>query len=110
VEVEARTGSGGIDASGIAGSLRASTGSGGIKVGGNPKGNWSIEASSGSISLVMSPDAAFDLHARTASGGIHFERALDFDGSLSQKEARGKFRGGGNLVDVRTGSGGITIQ
>ena len=110
MDVEAHTGSGSIDISGISGSLRASTGSGSIKAGGNPMGNWSLHTSSGSVALDVPPDAAFDLNARTASGRINFEKALDFDGALSRKEARGKFRGGGNLVEVRTGSGSIELR
>ena len=110
MDAEAHTGSGSIEVDGVAGSLRASTGSGSIKAGGNPAGNWSINTSSGSVSLEMSPSAAFDLHARTASGRIGVGPPVEVQGEVGRNELRGKVRGGGSLVEVRTSSGSISVQ
>jgi hypothetical protein len=109
-DVEARTGSGSIRASGVAGSLRADTGSGGITASGNPMGEWKLSTSSGSVMLRLDPEAAFDLDAHASSGTVSVHLPIDINGIATRHEVRGKVRGGGNLVDVRAGSGGITIQ
>jgi DUF4097 and DUF4098 domain-containing protein YvlB len=105
-DVEARTGAGGIEVFGVFGSLRASTGSGGIRASGNPIGDWDIGTFSGSVTLEMASEAAFDLHASTGSGRIGVERPLEVEGTPGRNE----LRGGGSLVVVRTRSGGITIR
>jgi DUF4097 and DUF4098 domain-containing protein YvlB len=109
-DVEARTGSGGIDVSGVFGSLRAMTGSGSIRASGNPMGSWSVQTSSGNVSIEMTPAAAFDLYARTGSGRINTDLSVEVKGSMGRNELRGKVRGGGNLVEVRTSSGSISIR
>ena len=109
-DVEARTGSGGIEASGVFGSLRASTGSGSIRAGGNPVRDWDISTSSGSVTIDLAPDSAFDLHARTSSGRIRVDPPVEVQGIVGRNELRGKVRGGGSLVEVRTSSGGIAIH
>jgi hypothetical protein len=110
LDVEARTGSGGIEVAGVAGSLQASTGSGSIKAGGNPIGDWRLHTSSGSVSIEVSPDAAFDLYARTASGRINVDQTVEVKGGIGRNELRGKVRGGGRLVEVRTSSGSISVR
>jgi hypothetical protein len=109
-EVEAHTGSGGIEISGVSGSLRASTGSGSIRAGGNPAGDWNISTSSGNVTIEMVPDASFDLNARTGSGRISVDHAVEVQGTVKRNELRGRVRGGGNLVEVRTSSGSIAIR
>jgi DUF4097 and DUF4098 domain-containing protein YvlB len=80
------------------------TGSGSIRASGNPIGNWSVQTSSGSVSIEMTPNAAFDLYAHTGSGRIDTNLSVEVKGSMSRNELRGKVRGGGNLVEVRTSS------
>jgi DUF4097 and DUF4098 domain-containing protein YvlB len=109
-DVEAQTGSGGIELSGVFGSLRARTGSGGIRASGNPVRDWDIHAASGSVTLELAQDAAFDLHANTGSGSISVGPPVEVQGTVGRKDLRGKVRGGGSLVEVRTGSGSITIH
>jgi DUF4097 and DUF4098 domain-containing protein YvlB len=109
-EVEASTGSGSIEISGVDGPLRAESGSGGISVSGNPSGDWKIHASSGGVTLHLSRDAAFDLYAHASSGRITVDHPLSVTGTINRHEMRGKVRGGGSLIEVRTSSGGITIQ
>lgn len=109
-DVDLHTGSGRIEVSGVNGSLRAVTGSGGITASGTPGADWELDASSGSVTLHLPPTASFDLIARSSSGRITVNHPVTVTGSLGRHEMRGKVRGGGPMIDVHTGSGGITIQ
>jgi DUF4097 and DUF4098 domain-containing protein YvlB len=107
--VHVETGSGGIELRGIRGSLDARAGSGGIRAEGEPTGGWMVHSGSGSIHLRLPSDAAFDLNAHTSSGSIQLEHPVTVQGTLGQKEIRGKVRGGGVPLEVETGSGNIEI-
>jgi DUF4097 and DUF4098 domain-containing protein YvlB len=109
-DVEVQTGSGSLNLSGIRGALRAETGSGSITAGGEPTGEWRIDAASGGITLRLTPDSAFDLDARTSSGRITVDHPVTVTGTVHPKELRGRVRGGGVLLGVRTSSGDIRIQ
>ncbi len=76
-------------------------------------------AGSGGITVRLSSEAAFDLYARTSSGSISTDHPLTVQGTIKRRELRGKVqrrelrgkvRGGGYLVDMRTGSGSIHIE
>jgi DUF4097 and DUF4098 domain-containing protein YvlB len=109
-EVEASTGSGSIEINGVNGPLHAESHSGGISVTGNPSGDWKLNASSGSVALTLTANPAFDLYAHSSSGRISVDHPVTVSGTISKHEMRGKVRGGGHLIDVRTNSGGITIR
>jgi len=109
-DVELGTGSGSIRVGGLKGSLKAHTGSGTIIVQGELAGEWNLEAGSGSVSVRLPAQAAFDLDARADSGSISLNHPLTVQGIVRKEELRGKVRGGGPLVYVRSGSGRITIE
>ena len=109
-DVDVSTGSGSIGVMGVNGALRARSGSGGITADGNPGGAWEIHTSSGSVSLRIGADAAFDLNAHCGSGSIRVDHPVTMTGTAGKHDLRGTVRGGGPLVDVRTSSGGITIR
>jgi DUF4097 and DUF4098 domain-containing protein YvlB len=109
-DVEVHTGSGSIEVSGVNGSLRAVSGSGGIRASGIPAGDWSVEASSGSVTLHVGANAAFELNAHASSGRITVDHPITVTGTASKRDMRGTVLGGGRLIQVRTGSGSITIQ
>jgi hypothetical protein len=109
-EVEISTGSGSIEITGVNGPLHAKSGSGGISVTGNPSGDWELDASSGGLTLTLTSDAAFDLYAHSSSGRISVDHPVTVTGTISKHEMRGKVRGGGHLIDVRSSSGSITIR
>ena len=90
--------------------MRAHTGSGGITAQGEPSGEWNIQASSGSVSVQLPANAAFDLDARADSGSISINHPLTIQGVVRKEELHGKVRGGGPLVYVRSGSGRIEIN
>jgi DUF4097 and DUF4098 domain-containing protein YvlB len=109
-DAEVVTGSGSIEVSGIDGSLHAKTGSGGIRISGNPSGDWDVDASSGSVTLSLDDKSAFDLVAHSSSGKITVDHPVEVTGASGKHDLRGKVRGGGRLVDIRTHSGGIVIR
>ncbi|HUK87409.1 MAG TPA: DUF4097 family beta strand repeat-containing protein [Terriglobales bacterium] len=109
-DVEAETGSGHMELHNVRGALHAETGSGGINVDGRPTGDWRLEAGSGGISVRLPADAAFDFRAHTGSGGITIDLPLTIQGTVSKSDLQGKVRGGGYLLEVRTGSGHIEVR
>ena len=109
-DVKLSTGSGDVSASGVRGALHVETGSGDIRVEGTQTADWKLEAGSGAISVRLPSDAAFDFYAHTGSGRIDTEHPITMTGSLGRHELRGKVRGGGPLLQARTGSGNISIQ
>ena len=109
-DVEVHTGSGSIEVSGVNGSLRAVSGSGGIRASGTPAGDWSVEASSGSVTLHVGANTAFELNEHASSGRITVDHPITVTGTASKRDMRGTVLGGGRLIQVRTGSGSITIR
>ncbi len=109
-DVQISSGSGSLEASGIKGSLDAHTGSGHITAGGEPSGEWKIETGNGGITVHLGSNASFDLQAHTSSGHITLNHPLTLQGTVSQKDMRGKVRNGGPLLNLRTGSGNITVN
>jgi Uncharacterized conserved protein len=107
--VRAETGSGSIELKGVRGSLDAKTGSGGIEADGDPTGAWMVHTGSGEVRLRFPSDAAFDLDAETSSGSVSVNHPITVSGSIGKKEVRGKVRGGGVPVEIRTGSGSVEI-
>ena len=109
-DVKLSTGSGNVVASSVRGELKVSTGSGDIRVEGTQTGEWKLEAGSGTINVLLPADAAFDFYARTGSGHIDTQHPITMTGSPDRHELRGKVRGGGPMLQARTGSGNINIQ
>ncbi len=109
-DVRVETGSGSMDLDNVRGGLRAEAGSGSIKAAGEATASWYVQTGSGSIDLRLPPQAGFELYAHTGSGRISTERQITMQGSLNRHELRGKVGNGGPSLEVRTGSGNITIQ
>ncbi len=105
-----QTGSGNLDLEGVHGSLQATTGSGSIRVAGNPSGAWTLHTGSGSVELRVAPEASFNLHAHTGSGGIAVREPLTLQGEIKRQDVTGKVGGGGVPVNVESGSGSIEID
>ncbi len=104
------SGSGTIEASGVRGALGAETGSGRIAVTGTPLGEWSVETGSGGVTLRLDSDVGCTLDLKANSGSVNVRPSLTETNIVSRKEVRGKIRGGGPLVRVRSGSGNITLE
>ncbi len=110
-DIKAKTGSGGIKIQGLNGTLTARSGSGDIQAEGHLTGPAMLGSGSGSIRLRLTPDAHFNLEASTGSGDIHvgFPNAPQQNDS-SRHHLTGPVNGGGAPLEVRTGSGDVTID
>ena len=109
-KVDAHTGSGSIEGSAIRGPINAHTGSGSVRLEQTAAGPLEAHTGSGGVNVRLPADAAFDLYAHTGSGRVYVDHPITVHGSLGGHEIQGKVKGGGALVDVRTGSGSVRIE
>jgi DUF4097 and DUF4098 domain-containing protein YvlB len=109
-KVDAHTGSGSIKGSGIRGPISANTGSGSLRLEQTAAGPLEAHTGSGGVNVRLPPDAAFDLYAHTGSGHVYVDHPITVQGTVGGHEIQGKVKGGGALVDVRTGSGSVRIE
>jgi len=113
-DVDLHTGSGNINVRGIQGGFRGEAGSGDITAEGTQSGAWEIRTGSGNVRLHLPANAAFDADISTSSGSIEVNSPIEMtvQGHVQEarKQIRGKVRGGGPLLSVRTGSGDVEIQ
>lgn len=109
-DVDVQSGSGSIRIAGIRGGLRAEASSGSIRVEGELMGDWHLDGNSGRIIVDLPDDAAFELDARTRSGGIDLDHPVTVQGRISKNELRGTVRGGGHLLEIDSGSGSVRIR
>ncbi len=113
-DVDLRTGSGNITVHGIQGGFHGEAGSGDITAEGSQSGAWEIHTGSGNVHVRLPGNAAFDADISTSSGTVDVNSPIEMtvQGRVqeSRKNIRGKVRGGGPLLSVRTGSGDVHIQ
>ena len=113
-DVDMHTGSGNITARGVQGGFHGETGSGDVTAEGVPTGSWEIHTGSGNVHVRLPANAAFDADISTSSGTIDVGSPVEMtvQGRVDDRhrDIRGKVRGGGPLLRVRTGSGDIHIQ
>jgi hypothetical protein len=108
--LDAQTGSGNIRVSAVGGAVKAQTGSGDVEVAQISKADVDVQTGSGDVRLTLPTDAAFTLTARTGSGSIDTSHPLLVQGEVRRNRLQGTVRGGGNRVDITTGSGSIRIR
>ena len=110
-DVKIKTGSGDIRIHGLNGGLTARSVSGQIQADGRLTGAANLGSGSGDIKLHLTPDAHFNLEASTGSGDIHvnFPNAPQQNDN-SRHHLTGPVNGGGAPLEVRTGSGDVTID
>ena len=113
-DIDLHTGSGNITVRGIQGAVRVEAGSGDITAEGTQSGSWQIRTGSGNVNVRLPANSAFDAEITTSSGTIDIDSPVEMtvQGRVqeSRRSIRGKVRGGGSLLSVRTGSGDIRIQ
>jgi DUF4097 and DUF4098 domain-containing protein YvlB len=113
-DIDMHTGSGNITARGVQGGFHGETGSGDVTAEGVPTGSWEIHTGSGNVHVRLPASAAFDADISTSSGTIDVGSPVEMtvQGRVDDRhrDIRGKVRGGGPLLRVRTGSGDIHIQ
>lgn len=106
--VFARADSGGVVAQEVAGSVDVSTDSGGIRISQTKPAPIKARADSGGATIRLVAGAGYDIDAES-EGGLTVT-AMSSQTVLKRGEARGKIRGGGPMVDVRTDSGHVTVE
>ena len=113
-DIDLHTGSGGITARGVQGAFHAEAGSGDITAEGKQGGTWEIHTGSGTVHVRLPSNAAFDADISSSSGNVDVGAPIEMtvQGRVGDmhKSIRGKVRGGGPLLRVRTGSGDIQIE
>jgi len=113
-DVDLHTGSGNISVHGIQGRFHAEAGSGDVTAEGALSGAWEIRTGSGDVNVRLPGNAAFDADISTSSGTVTVDAPVEMtvQGRVveERKHIRGKVRGGGPLLSVRTGSGDIHVQ
>jgi hypothetical protein len=113
-DVDLHTGSGNITVRGIQGAFHGEAGSGDVTAEGRQGGTWEIRSGSGNVRVRLPGNAAFDADISTSSGTVDVDAPIEMtvQGRVQEmrKSIRGKVRGGGPLLSVRTGSGDIHIE
>ena len=111
--VSAKTGSSGnIGVSNVGGELKAKTDYGDIRAQMTKRFTrpWTLQtSSSGEIIVILLPNVAIDVDARTSSSG---SVSSDFrvQGSISENSIKGTINGGGPLLKMRTDYGDIYLR
>jgi DUF4097 and DUF4098 domain-containing protein YvlB len=108
--VVAKTGSGNVKLKNVKGGVEARTGSGGVEAQGEAKGDWDIHTGSGDIVLRLPSQAAFNVDARSSSGGVTVNHPITVQGAVKKNQVQGKVGAGGPLLSLQTGSGEIRIE
>ena len=109
-DVHAKTGSGNIRVHNFDGSFNARTGSGDIEGEGHLIGASSASSGSGNVRLHLRPDSKFNLEASTGSGDLHVHMPGVVNTSEgSRHHLTMPVNGGGDPLEIRTGSGNIEI-
>jgi hypothetical protein len=113
-EIDIHTGSGNINVRGIQGAFHGEAGSGDITAEGTQSGTWEIRTGSGNVHVRLPANSSFEADISTSSGTIDVNSPIEMtvQGRINEtrKQIRGKVRGGGPLLSVRTGSGDIHID
>ena len=108
----ASTGSGAINVAGAQSDLRLRTGSGQIQVAGDPQAStyWDLHASSGNVSLHVSPNASLRFYAKTNSGEINAAIPVVLEGTAGKHALRARIGDGKARVEVETTSGNVALR
>jgi DUF4097 and DUF4098 domain-containing protein YvlB len=108
-EVRANTGLGDVMIKRVTGNLRADSAAGNISAEGEPGGTWRLTTGLGDVRVHLLGETGLDLHAETGLGEILTKFPLKVEGAISH-ELRGKVRGGGHLIELKSGAGNIHIE
>lgn len=115
-DLRAETKDGGIRIDGVFTTLDLNTGDGSIdaeaRAGSKMASGWSIRTGDGSVTLRLPDGFPADLDVHTGDGHItmDFPMTIESGASLKQNAIRGKVNGGGQLLEIKTGDGNITLR
>lgn len=80
-----------------------------VRTGSRMTQGWTIRTADGRIELRLPPDFAAELDAHTGDGHVDIDFPVTVSGSMHENTVRGKMNGGGQLLELRTGDGNITV-
>jgi len=126
------SGDGEVEAHGVEGRLLADTKDGNIRVDGafttldlhTGDGNieievgsgskmmqaWTLRTGDGNIVLRIPENFSAELDAHSGDGRVTVDLPVTVNGSLKESSVRGRLNAGGQLLELRTGDGNITIR
>ncbi len=126
------TGDGTIDIRDYDGVLKASSGDGNIRLAGRfdvldlhtgdgtidaearpgskMAREWSLRTGDGNLLLRLPENFAADIDAHTSDGRISVDLPVTTRGAMSQSNLRGQMNGGGQILELRTGDGNISLR
>ena len=108
-DVHANTGLGDVTIREVTGTLRADSAAGNVSAEGEPRATWRLATVLGDVRVRLLGQTGVDLHAETGLGEIFTAFPFPVEGAISH-ELRGKLRGGGHLVELKSGAGSIRIE
>lgn len=108
--VEFNSGSGDLRVRSVRDKVSAHTGSGDVELEDSGNGGIDVETSSGDVVVRLASEAGYDLSAHTGSGDFSIAHDFTLEPGDTKRDVRGKVRGGGAPLTIRTGSGDIRID
>jgi len=108
--VDFTSGSGDMRLKSVQGSVHAHTSSGDVSLEDMGKGGIEVETQSGDVAIQLASQAGYDLAAHTLSGDFSIGPELALEAGDTKNEVRGKIRGGGAPLRLRTLSGDIRVD
>jgi DUF4097 and DUF4098 domain-containing protein YvlB len=115
-ELKADTKDGAVRIDGVFTSLDLHTGDGSIdadaRSGSKLASAWSLRTGDGSVTLGLPDGLSADLDVHTGDGHITVDFPVTVEGgsSLRQNAIRGKINGGGQMLEIKTGDGNVTLK
>jgi len=76
----------------------------------NPDGRYNLKSHSGRVEMILPPDSAFDLEAKTFSGKVQSDFDITVSGKITKKQIQGVVNGGGAAVTLKTFSGNVYLR
>lgn len=111
--ITASTGDGNVEASGRFAAVDIHTGDGNVELlareGSEVKESWSVRTGDGRVTVRLPADLPADVDLHTGDGEIDLGLPVTISGR-SGKRIQGTLNGGGELVQVNTGDGSITLK
>ncbi len=108
--VDYSSGSGDVKISSVQEGIRVHTGSGDVSLEDVGKGAIEVSTQSGDVSVRLDSKAGYDVTAHAGSGDFSIAPEFTLEAGDTKSEVRGKVRGGGTPVKLRTGSGDIRVE
>jgi DUF4097 and DUF4098 domain-containing protein YvlB len=102
------TSGGNIDVRECDGKLYASTSGGNIRASLKSNQGIDLSTSGGNIAIRIPSTITADVHAEASGGDVSCE--LEYSGKIKEGSMKGKINGGGNIIQLETSGGDITID